>query len=112
MGESKRRGSREERVAAAVEQRKQKQGAIKQQLGIPEEAEFFGYVIHHTENDEYVQAIEDTPQVIKRAFTKLPEEGMRFAKYLEANQFVRPEKGERIVGLFKLNDAFVTYVVG
>jgi hypothetical protein len=112
MGESKRRGSREDRVAAAVEERRQKQGAIKQQLGIPEEAEFFGYVIHHTENDEYVQAIEDTPQVIKRAFTPLPEEGMRFAKYLEANQFVRPEKGERIVGLFKLDGAFVTYVVG
>lgn len=112
MGESKRRGSREERVAVAVEQRKQKQDAIKQQLGIPQEAEFFGYVIHHIENNEYVQAIEDTPQVIKRAFTKLPEEGMRFAKYLEANQFVRPERKERIVGLFRLHDEFVTYVVG
>lgn len=112
MGESKRRGSREERVSAAVEQRKRKQDEIKQQLGIPEEAEFFGYVIHHAENDEYVQAIEDTPQVIKRAFTRLPEEGLRFGKYVEANQFVRPEKGERIVGLFKLDDAYVTYVVG
>jgi hypothetical protein len=112
MGESKRRGSRDERVAAAVEQRKSKQDEIKQRLGIPEEAEFYGYVIHHAENDEYVQAIEDTPQLIKRAFAKQPEEGMRFAKYLEANQFVRPEKGERIMGLFKLNDAFVTYVVG
>ena len=112
MGESKRRGSREERVSAAVEQRKRKQDEIKQQLGIPVEAEFFGYVIHHAENDEYVQAIEDTPQVIKRAFTRLPEEGLRFGKYVEANQFVRPEKGERIVGLFKLDDAYVTYVVG
>lgn len=112
MGESKRRGSREQRVADAVAQKKNRLDEIKQQLGIPQEAEFLGYLIRHAENDAFVQEIEDTPLLVKRAFVKAPEEAMRFARYLDANQFVRPDKGEAIVGLFSLDQQFVTYPVG
>lgn len=111
MGESKRRGSRDERVSAAVEQRQRKLEQIKEQLGIPAEAEFRGYLIHHAEDDEFVQAIEDTPLLVKRAFSKAPEEAMRFGRYLDANQFVRPEKGESVVGLFELDGSFVVFPV-
>lgn len=111
MGESKRRGSREERIAGAVEQRKRKLDEIKKELGIPEDAEFCGYVIHHKENDEFIQAIEDTPLIVKRAFVKAPEEAMRFGRYLDANQFVRPEKGESVVGLFDVGSRFVVFPV-
>lgn len=111
MGESKRRGSRDERVSAAVEQRQRKLEQIKEQLGIPAEAEFRGYLIHHAGNDEFVQAIEDTPLLVKRAFAKTSEEAMRFGRYLDANQFVRPEKGESVVGLFELDGRFVVFPV-
>ena len=111
MGESKRRGSRDERVAEAVEQRKRKLDEVKKKLGIPEDAEFCGYVIHQAENDEFVQAIEDTPLVVKRAFVKAPEVAMRFGRYVDANQFVRPEKGESVVGLFDVGGRFVVFPV-
>ena len=112
MGESKRRGSREERVAQATKQRKHKLDEVKKELGIPEGAEFCGYLIHHAENDEFIQAIEDTALVVKRAFVKAPEEAMRFGRYLDANQFVRHDKGEGVVGLFSLDGRFVTFPVG
>lgn len=111
MGESKRRGSREARVAEAIEQRKRKLDEVKKELGIPEDAEFCGYLIHHAENDEFIQAIEDTPLVVKRAYVKAPEEGMRFGRYLDANQFARPEKGEAVVGLFDVGGRFVVFPV-
>lgn len=111
MGESKRRGSREERVAQATEQRNRKLDEVKKELGIPEGAEFCGYLIHHAENDEFIQAIEDTPLIVKRAFVKAPEEAMRFGRYLDANQFVRPEKGESVVGLFDMGGRFVIFPV-
>lgn len=112
MGESKRRGSREERVAAAVGQRSRKLDEVKKALGIPDGAEFLGYLIHHAENNEFIQAIEDTDLVVKRAFVKAPEQAMRFGRYLDANQFVRHDKGEGVVGLFSLEDRFVTFPVG
>jgi hypothetical protein len=112
MGESKRRGSREERVAAAVGERNRKLEEVKKELGIPEGAEFLGYLIHHAGNDEFIQAIEDTELVVKRAFVKAPEEAMRFGRYLDANQFVRHDKGESVAGLFSLEGSFVTFPVG
>ncbi|HSI21627.1 MAG TPA: hypothetical protein VK959_01275 [Methylophilaceae bacterium] len=111
MGESKRRGSKDERVTEAVAQRKRKLDELKRELGIPEGAEFCGYLIHHTENDEFIQAIEDTPLIVKRAFVKAPEEAMRFGRYMDANQFVRPEKGENVVGLFAVDGRFVVFPV-
>lgn len=111
MGESKRRGSREARVAAAVAQKKSRLDEIKKQLGIPEEAEFCGYLIRHADNDEFIQAIEDTSLIVKRAFVKAPKEAMRFERYLDANQFVRPEKGEAVVGLFEIDGRFEVYPV-
>jgi hypothetical protein len=111
MGESKRRGSREERVASAVAQKKSRLEEVKKELGIPEGAEFCGYLIHHAENDEFIQAIEDTPLIVKRAFVKAPEEAMRFGRYLDANQFARSEKGESVVGLFDLGDRFAVFPV-
>lgn len=111
MGESKRRGSREERVAEALETRKRKLAEHKRQLGIPDDAEFCGYLIQHVDNDEFVQAIEDTALIVKRAFTKTPEEGMRFGRYMDANEFVRAEKSERVVGLFSIEGRFEVFPV-
>lgn len=107
MGESKRRGSREERVAQSVGLRKSKLDNIKQQLGLPENAEFCGYLIHAVEKDEFVASIEDTPLVIKRAFVKTPELAMRFERFWDANKYTKEDKGERVVGLFDVAGEFL-----
>lgn len=107
MGESKRRGSREERVAQSFDAKKQKLDAIKKELGLPENAEFLGYLIHLVEKDEFILSVEDTPAVIKRAVTKAPAEAMRFAHFWDAYKYAREEKGEKVVGLFDVAGQFL-----
>ena len=42
----------------------------------------------------------------------LIKQAMRFGRYLDANQFVRHDKGEGVVCLFSLDGRFVTFPVG
>lgn len=103
MGESSRRGTKEERVAKALDVKKQKIDAIKQQLGLPENAEFLGYLVQLAKNDEFILAIEETPEVVRRSATKVVGEALRFTRYWDAHKYTREEKGERVVGLFDLD---------
>lgn len=111
MGESKRRGSKEDRVAQSLELKKSKLDNIKKAIGISENAEFCGYLIHLVEKDEFVQAIEETPEVIKRAFVKTPELAMRFEHFWDANKYTKEGKGESVVGLFDLGNQFIIHKV-
>lgn len=111
MGESKRRGSREDRIAESLGLKKRKLDEVKKELGIPEDAEFCGYLIHRADKDEFIQTIEDTPLMVKRAFVNTPELAMRFGHYGDAHQFTRPEKGEVVVGLFDIGSQFIVFPV-
>lgn len=102
MGESKRRGSKEDRIAQAIGLRKHKLDEIKKRLDLPENADFCGYLIHLVEKDEFVHSIENTSQVIKRTFVKAPELAMRFERFWDAHKYTK-EKGEAVVGLFEMD---------
>jgi len=107
MGESKRRGSKQERIEQSLEIKKRKLDDIKKKIGLPENAEFCGYLIHLVDKDEFVQTIEDTPTAIKRTFIKTPELAMRFVHFWDAYKFAKEEKGEVVVGLFELDSQFI-----
>ncbi len=57
MGESKRGGTKDERVIQALEQKQKRLNEIKKQLGVSEEAEFCGYLIHLQDKNEWVSPI-------------------------------------------------------
>jgi hypothetical protein len=107
MGESKRRGSREERVAQSQDKTSNKLKAIIKALGLPENAEFHGYLIQQTEKGEFVQTIEETPELVNRTFVKTPELAMRFERFWDANKYTKEDKGEAVVGLFGVGDELV-----
>lgn len=110
MGESKRRGTRDERVAAAVAQKKSRLDEIKQRLGLPPEAEFLGYLVRAAEG-EFLKEVEESESVVQRAYISAPEQAMRFGRYVDAYQFVRTDKGDAVVGLFALEGRFEVVVV-
>jgi len=106
VGESKRRGSKEERVAQAIDLKKRKLDEIKKKLDLPENAEFCGYLIQQIDKNEFVQSIADTPQAINRTFVKAPELAMRFERFWDAHKYTK-EKGEVVVGLFEIDSQFI-----
>jgi hypothetical protein len=107
MGESKRRGTKEERIQQSQHLKKQKLDEIKQKIGVPQEAEFCGYIIHLVEQNAFVQAIEETPTAVNRSSTADVSAGLRFSHFWDAYKYAREEKGEKVVGLFKLGDEFM-----
>lgn len=100
MGESKRRGTRTERVAEALGLEKHNLDDFKKEHGLPADAEFCGYLIHIEKSDEFLASIEDTPSATKRIFAKTPELAMRFKEFGEANDLARAEKNEIVAGMF------------
>lgn len=111
MGESKRRGSKQERVEQALESKKRKLDEIRGKLGLPENAEFCGYLVHSVDKDEFVHSIEETTMVVKRAFAKTPELAMRFDHFWDAYKYAKEDKGEIVVGLFEVGGEFIVHPV-
>jgi hypothetical protein len=110
MGESKRRGSREQRITHAVAAKKQQLDDIKTRLGVPLDAEFCGYVVRNREKQEYIHSIEDLPALIERTYTSQPDLAMRFERFKDAYQHSRPGK-EDVIGLFERDGEFLMYEV-
>lgn len=52
MGQAKQRGARADRVAESLGLKQRKIEDVKKDLGLPEDAEFCGYVIHIQDKDE------------------------------------------------------------
>jgi hypothetical protein len=111
MGESKRRGSREERIAQSLGLEQQKLDDLIKKLGLPENAEFCGYLIHVVDRDEFIHEIDDTPHLTNRIFVKTPELAFRFDDFWEAHKYTRLDKGEIIVGLFDVGDQLIIHNV-
>lgn len=107
MGESKRRGTKEERIQQSQDNKKQKLDDIKKRIGVPEEAEFCGYIIHLTEQNAFVQSVEESPSAVNRTATPDAQQGLRFSHFWDAYKYASEEKNEKVVGLFKLGDEFM-----
>lgn len=84
-------------------------GHAKQELGLPNDAEFCGYLIHVEDRDEFLGMIKETSLTIQRGFVGTPESAHRFKTYEEANKLSRSEKHEVVVGLFDIGKQFVIY---
>lgn len=104
MGQAKNRGSRDQRIADALEEQNRKIEEVRKGLEIPDDAKFCGFLVHIHELDEFLHRVDDLKGATKRAFVKTPEMACRFSTFMDAHKWVRPEKGETVVGLFDLGE--------
>lgn len=77
MGQAKQRGSLQERIASAQQQKLDGERITieeaKRRLDLPDNAEFLGYVIHLYDQDEFVGKIEENDIAINRVYVKIPD---------------------------------------
>lgn len=77
MGQVKQRGSLQERIASAQQQKLDGERITieeaKRRLELPDNAEFLGYVIHLYDQDEFVGKIEENDVAINRVYVKIPD---------------------------------------
>ncbi|WP_434032703.1 hypothetical protein [Cupriavidus sp. a3] len=72
MGEARRRGSRDQRVGAAVSSQPTPE-TIRASMGFPESCKFVGYVVHLPDSDEFVaSASEPRPGVMFYEYAVTP----------------------------------------
>jgi len=108
MGEANRRGNRENRVKQALDKYKATSvEAVKEELGLPDTAEFLGYVIHLPEKDEFLGDIKDDNFMKKWAWVKTPEFALRFDDFRTAIKERNDCKGNPIIALlFDVDDKY------
>jgi hypothetical protein len=108
MGQAKQRGSRDERIAAAREQRRViPLSDIRKQMGLPESAEFLGCVVNLRGSDEYLAVLEDDGATIRRTYVLSPENALRYESREEADVVAASLPKSAVSGLlFDLGDQF------
>ena len=117
MGQAKNRGSFEERRAAALEAEANAHGLVKRQisdvleeLGLPAETTFCGYVVHIPKSDEFLGSFRSDAVMSTRAWARKPEHAHVFQSYGDAQKWVEKD-GEVVVGLFETPTQFVVAAV-
>ncbi|ENU20737.1 hypothetical protein F994_00970 [Acinetobacter bohemicus ANC 3994] len=86
MGQAKKRGSFEERVKQAQVHQDNFYGIsasvedIRKELGLPDDAQSIGYVIHLPDQDEFVADIIDNDMAFSVAYAKLPKMAKAYDK--------------------------------
>lgn len=79
MGQAKKRGLLEERIKQAQERQDNFYGIntsvehVRKELGLPDDSESIGYVIHLPERDEFVAEIIDNDMAFSVVYAKLPK---------------------------------------
>lgn len=77
MGQAKQRGSREERIKQAQDQKLEGERIsieeAKKRLNLPEGTEFRGYVINLPDRDEFLSTFDETEDLINTAYAKIPD---------------------------------------
>lgn len=84
MGEAKRRGTTAERAKQARERQEIPIDDLIQELGLPVDSKYMGYVLHNPEQDDYLATIQEQGDRILRSYTKSPETALRYIDYSEA----------------------------
>lgn len=111
MGQAKQRGARADRVAEALGLKKRNLDELKKEFGLPDDAEFCGYIVHIEDKDEFLASINETSIAIERTFAKTPELAKRFDEFIDAYDVARADKGEIVVILFDVGNQFHVFTL-
>jgi hypothetical protein len=108
MGEASRRGNRENRVTQALDKYKASSiEAVKEELGLPDTAEFLGYVIHLPEKDEFLGGIKNDICIKKWAWVGAPGLALRFHDFRVAVKERNDCNGNPVIALlFDVDDKY------
>lgn len=115
MGQAKKRGSLEARIAQAQDEKLDGDritiDEAKRRLGLPDSAEFLGYVIHLYDQDEFVGKIIDNAIATTRSYVTIPDLAHVFETVEEAvNEALKIDKYRLLVCLlFEFNDQHMIY---
>lgn len=113
MGQAKQRGNRDERIAKALGLREAALSDIKKEYGLSEDARFLGYGVHLEKADEFLAAIDEAHDVIRKTWTKTPEAALTFQSIAYAHDVSKACAGSIVVGMFDAgNQVFVAGITG
>lgn len=101
MGQAKRRGSREERLAQKLGLVECSIDDLKQNLDIPAEAEFVGYGVHWEVKDEFLSEFHEDAVTIRKIWSKKPEHALLFSKISDAYDTALKCADSVVVGIFE-----------
>lgn len=113
MGQAKRRGSLDERMAQAQQEMLEGERVsikeAKRRLELPDTADFLGYVIHLFDQDEFVGKVDETVLSINRIYVKFPDLAKIYVTAEDAiNEALKIDKYRLLVCmLFKVNDNYM-----
>ena len=117
MGQAKQRGSLQERIAQAQQQKVDGEcitiEEAKRRLELPDNAELLGYVIHLYDKDEFVGKIEENDVAINRVYVKIPDLAQIFDSVEEAiDEALKIDKYRLLVCLlFEVNNQHMIHDV-
>lgn len=116
MGQAKQRGTQAERLVQSAEAKRKAAKAlglfrrdlheVSEELGIPQNAPFLGYVVHITARDEFLAEINDSMLATSRTWIKIPGLAHRFEHFVDAYELASEDR-ENVVGLFETATQFV-----
>ncbi|ELW89674.1 hypothetical protein [Acinetobacter baumannii] len=115
MGQAKQRGSLDDRIAEAKQQKLVEEritiNEAKCRLGLPDSAEFQGYVIHLYDEDEFVSRVEESDLIINRIYVKIPDLAHKYDSAEDAlNEALKIDKYRLMVCvLFEVDNKHIIY---
>ncbi|MDC7716589.1 hypothetical protein PQU95_05105 [Vogesella sp. DC21W] len=112
MGQAKKRGSREQRIADALGLNQRTLVDIKKEYGLPATAEFLGYGVHLPVPDEFLAMFEDTAVATKKAWCKNPQAALTMDSFADAYETSRKCRDSTVVGIFDLGDQIYVAQIG
>lgn len=104
MGQAKRRGTLDQRIAESLGLKKHSLADIKQQLNLPVDAAFLGYGIHLPEPDEFLARFEDQDFGTRKMWVKDPQLAIQYEGFAEAYEVSRKCSGSIVVGMFDVGE--------
>ena len=120
MGQAKRRGSKEQRIADAQNRKLEQLGVNEVNIaklladqGLPDDCEMLGYIIYLEERDEFLAAFEDDELATRASYAKTPEHALRIHdmnEVLRISQWVGKKHDVTVSLLFDC-DSMGQYIV-
>lgn len=110
MGEAKKRGTKDQRIAAAMGLRESSVAELRARLSLPDDAEYLGYAVHLEQRDEFLAEFSNTAEALKKVWAKTPELALRFDSISEAVETSNKCDGSIVVGMFDIGSQI--YVFG
>lgn len=99
MGEARRRGSAAERAKQSRARREISVDDLIQELGLPLDSKYLGYVIHCPEHDDYLASIDERRDNTFRAYVKSPEGALILNDYAEACRIAEDITKKTLIGI-------------